>query len=66
MSENDVALKRLNNAKLAQSANDLDLASRFGYSEWSDDKEQFRIVMKRANEAGAEAREKFFESRSKI
>ncbi len=66
VSENDVALKRLNNAKLSRSANDLDLASRFGYSEWSDDKEQFRIVMKRANEAGAEAREKFFNSRSKI
>ncbi len=66
VSESQVRLKRLNNAEKARSDNDYDLSSRFGYSEWSDEKAQFRLVMKRANEAGAEAREKFFDSRSKI
>ncbi len=66
VSECEVRLKRLSNAEKARSDNDLELSSRFGYSEWSDEKAYFRLVMKRANEAGAEAREKFFESRSKI
>lgn len=66
VSENQVCLKRLSNAEKARSANDLDLARRFGYTEQSFEKDAFRILMKRANDAGAEAREKFFNSRSKI
>lgn len=62
----DAVRKKISNAKLAKSEYERSISSRFGYSEWSDDKAYFRLVMKRANEAGAESREKFFSSRSKI
>lgn len=62
-----VIARRAEVAQKMQEKADLDVSRRFGYTEYSDEKGNFRISLDESNRSGAVARETFFkDNRSKI